>query len=380
MWEDSSGVTHMIPQGEGGEQGDPLMPFLFSLGQHSALEVVQEDLHDSEFLFAMTRTLQPLHTESEMCTSQWMRICGFVPASASTAARRRCGMQSTTDQSFATRWRSLPAGHTPRPVWRGSDLLFEKQGIKILGTPFGHPQLVEAHLNKKIVEHEVLLERIPTVPDLQSAWSLLLHCAAARAKLLFEGGFASSHEGICAWTQWGIVEVIVRDFSCGGRLKRRKEIGSILAIECWWYGVEGRRQRCCPNFLGELGRLHAHDFQNVANLFVHELEGAREGALGAAAEARRAVTGGRIWPTEPARTRRHGALATCGNLEGGVATQGGVVHLHGAEPQSAGEAVGWSRASISLGSALLLRRLRFPLPLSLHTCRCGRQIDNFGHH
>ena len=59
-------------------------------------------------------------------------------------------------------------------VWRGSDLPFEKEGIKILGTPFGHPQFVEAHLNKKIVEHEVLLERIPTVPDLQSAWLLSL--------------------------------------------------------------------------------------------------------------------------------------------------------------------------------------------------------------
>ena len=29
---------------------------------------------------------------------------------------------------------------------------------------------------------------------------------------------------------------------------------------------------------------------------------------------------------------------------------------------------------------VLLRRLRLPLPLSLHTCWCGRQIDKFGHH
>ena len=29
---------------------------------------------------------------------------------------------------------------------------------------------------------------------------------------------------------------------------------------------------------------------------------------------------------------------------------------------------------------VLLRRLRLPLPLSLHACRCGRQIDQFGHH
>ena len=29
--------VHTIPQGEGGEQGDPLMPLLFCLGQHPAL-------------------------------------------------------------------------------------------------------------------------------------------------------------------------------------------------------------------------------------------------------------------------------------------------------------------------------------------------------
>ena len=29
---------------------------------------------------------------------------------------------------------------------------------------------------------------------------------------------------------------------------------------------------------------------------------------------------------------------------------------------------------------LLCRHLRFPLPLSLRTCRCGRQLDAFGHH
>ena len=33
MWEDEVGVSQDIPQGEGGEQGDPLMPMLFALGQ-----------------------------------------------------------------------------------------------------------------------------------------------------------------------------------------------------------------------------------------------------------------------------------------------------------------------------------------------------------
>ena len=38
------GEEHAILQGEGGEQGDPLMLLLCSLGQHSALEATQEEL------------------------------------------------------------------------------------------------------------------------------------------------------------------------------------------------------------------------------------------------------------------------------------------------------------------------------------------------
>ena len=87
-------------------------------------------------------------------------------------------------------------------VWRGSDL--------ILGTPLGHPHFVEAHLNKKIVEHEVLLERTPTFRDLQSAWSLLLHCASARANYLLR-----------VVSDLRIDTMSVRDFACGGRSERR---------------------------------------------------------------------------------------------------------------------------------------------------------------
>ena len=40
LWEDDLGGVHSVLQGEGGEQGDPLMPMLFSLGQHAALMAV----------------------------------------------------------------------------------------------------------------------------------------------------------------------------------------------------------------------------------------------------------------------------------------------------------------------------------------------------
>ena len=64
-------------------------------------------------------------------------------------------------------------------VWKGSDLPVESQGIKVLGTPLGHPEFVASHLEHIAEEHRVLLERMPAVQDVQSAWLILLHCAVA---------------------------------------------------------------------------------------------------------------------------------------------------------------------------------------------------------
>ena len=52
LWEDSEGVVHEILQGEGGEQGDALMPALFALGQHDALLAIQDRLRPEGRLFA----------------------------------------------------------------------------------------------------------------------------------------------------------------------------------------------------------------------------------------------------------------------------------------------------------------------------------------
>ena len=51
FWENDSEV-HIVLQGEGGEQGDAMMPLLFSLGQHAALEDVSRSLVPGEHLFA----------------------------------------------------------------------------------------------------------------------------------------------------------------------------------------------------------------------------------------------------------------------------------------------------------------------------------------
>ena len=51
LWEDEERGVHEI-RGEGGEQGDALMPALFSLRQHGALEAIQARLRPSERLMA----------------------------------------------------------------------------------------------------------------------------------------------------------------------------------------------------------------------------------------------------------------------------------------------------------------------------------------
>ena len=65
-------------------------------------------------------------------------------------------------------------------VWRGSEVPEDEQGMKVLGTPLGHPQFVRRFLSQLSEKHEVLL-RIPRLDDVQSAWLLLAYCAAARA-------------------------------------------------------------------------------------------------------------------------------------------------------------------------------------------------------
>ena len=52
LWTDDKGVVHEVVQGEGGEQGDPLMPVLFALALHDSLVAARHKLHEEDFSFA----------------------------------------------------------------------------------------------------------------------------------------------------------------------------------------------------------------------------------------------------------------------------------------------------------------------------------------
>ena len=49
-------------------------------------------------------------------------------------------------------------------MWRGSGLPTE---------PLGHDDFVTTHLQECFRSHQILLDRIPKVTDLQTAWALL---------------------------------------------------------------------------------------------------------------------------------------------------------------------------------------------------------------
>ena len=79
------------------------------------------------------------------------------------------------------------------------------QGLVVLGAPVGRPEFILAKLEAKTRLHNVLFDRITSVDDFQSAWCLLLNCAAARVKYWLRsvnpelsGEFARAHDaGVC---------------------------------------------------------------------------------------------------------------------------------------------------------------------------------------
>ena len=146
----------------------------------------------------------------------------------------------------------------------------------------------------KVEEQRTLLARIPLVGDLQSAWLILLHCAAARANYLLRvvepqsvAAYARAHdEGI-----WSCLCTLLNISPLQDEIIRSWEsaIGD---------GRAGPPQRCtgeCLGLLGKLGRLLAHDLcQNpeVARSFVQQLQGHPETPfLSAAASSARVLTG-----------------------------------------------------------------------------------------
>ena len=174
VWYDDEGVPHEILQGEGGEQGDPLMPALYALGQHEALSQVHATLRQGELLFAYLDDIYVLCDPSRVAEI-------FLQVKLSLF--RSAGIQVNLGKTKI--WNS--AGIKPEDLdtvgaeaWTGEGPE-EDRGLVVLGVPVGHRAFVQKWLADKGQSHAQFLSRIPVVQDAQSAWLLLLMCAGPRA-------------------------------------------------------------------------------------------------------------------------------------------------------------------------------------------------------
>ena len=184
LWEDDPGETHEIMQSEGGEQGDPLMPMLYALGQHQALRSVQSQLLQDERLLAFHDDIyvvsQPERT---------VEIRDILREDLWDYSRIQIHAGKTR---IWNRGRHIPTNHDTllraqvedpeAQIWFGNlEAPPEDRGIKVLGTPLGTAAFVRSRLQPTVEHHRLLLDRIPATQDLQSAWLLLLFCASSRA-------------------------------------------------------------------------------------------------------------------------------------------------------------------------------------------------------
>ena len=169
LWSDDCGVTHVVHQGEGGEQGDALMPMLYALGQHSALESIQESLLPDEHLCAF---LDVLRSEWVPSTTLSKTLWRHMPELRFTWGRRRCGTVEVTTHLGVARCKGL-LNALIRTHVSGEAMDCQRSKESVFSV-FTFVDFVKGQLRTTKEKHRTLFERVPSLQDLQSAWLLLL--------------------------------------------------------------------------------------------------------------------------------------------------------------------------------------------------------------
>ena len=138
-WTDETGVSHCIRQAEGGEQGNPLMPALYSLAQHPALAALQPQLEDGEAVFAYLddvyilahpHRIRPLY--NALAEALWHHARVQLNA-AKTRVWNMAGEKPPHIQDLQPQ--------DGNPIWVGNWALPPvQQGLQVLGAPIGTEQ------------------------------------------------------------------------------------------------------------------------------------------------------------------------------------------------------------------------------------------------
>ena len=113
-WVDDEGRQRTVTQAEGGEQGDPLMPLLFSIGIQGALEEVAISLVTGEHLCAYLDDVYLLSTPERVVPLYKLlnEVCwpGRL-VSGYTRGKPRCGTRQEERQRTSMSWDRKFGGH-----------------------------------------------------------------------------------------------------------------------------------------------------------------------------------------------------------------------------------------------------------------------------
>ncbi len=169
VWTSATGQQHIVPQGEGGEQGDPLMPLLFALGIHNALEEVAASLLPGEDLAAFLDDVYVL------CRPERVRV---VYNALEEASHRVAGIALHTGKT-----RIWNRNQNPPPDigdLGGDTGAWSAEGVVLLGVPVGTEEFVRGHAQERLDEEKRLLNEVRDLPDPQCSWQILSRCAVPR--------------------------------------------------------------------------------------------------------------------------------------------------------------------------------------------------------
>ena len=161
------------------------MPSLFALGQHQALLETRARLHSSSALYAFLDDIYvtglPEHTVGQF-------------AIVREALARHANIQVHLGKTLA--WNSageepaglievLPPQDPENPCWTGNWAFpAAEQGVVVLGSPVGSRDFHRREARPTTAGAGSPVDTDPRVPELQSAWLLLLYCAAPRSTYL----------------------------------------------------------------------------------------------------------------------------------------------------------------------------------------------------
>ena len=409
VWHDSGGVPHIVQQAEGGEQGDPLMPALYALGQHPALQAAHNHLREETLVAFLDDVYAVVHRPDRV---------GHVHGTLARQLEAHCHVRLNEGKTRV--WNA--AGQVPRDLgqpgmpdlscWVGAGPLPDaEQGLTVLGVPFGSAVFVRTQLQVSRAGHDQLLQRLPELDDLQASWLLLLFCCSPRCNYLLRifppsvtAEYAGAHDS-------AVLSTFADFLGVDGLPDRARRIAQ-LPLSLGGLGLVSAAQTSVSAYWASwadcLPVLGQH-LPPAARAFLRDLE-APAPCLRAAATTRAELSLADWTPPSwrelcdgvPAPTLQEDGPSTFvrgwqGAAASAVARRQCEQLLSTLDPSS--EALLRSQQgpfasrflttvptcpALSYPShlfrVLLLRRLRLPLPLSQRYCRCRRPLDSLGDH